>query len=159
MSKPLVALALVAGLALGASPAQARYGKSYVDTWLRNDASTVGKFDDGGTMTIHLRHPFATKRVRWVIAPRGAENVTYQLTFSGCATGGGVGFRYFRPNGDEVTSSVLHDGYTFRVDRRSDQRSLFVQATWRARGSDRVCTLHAQGNSRGDAVELRVVTN
>jgi ribosomal protein S17 len=165
--KRILALALILGLTALASPAQARYGKGSVDTWLvRSDGKTVGeKVVDASpvpTMTIHLESPFSSKTVTWVIRNRGGLGI-HDLTFRGCATGGGVGFRYFRPNGHEVTWRVVHDGYTAPSVEEGDTAALTVRVAWRSKRAERICTLHAhyKGLPRtdGDRVNLHVITN
>jgi len=157
--KRLIAVSLLVTTMLLAPPAQARWGTGWVDTYLTKNGATIGRRADHGAMTVHLLHPYAKKRVRWVIASRGGQSGTYHLTFQGCRTGGGVGFRYFLPSGEEVTAKVINDGYTFSVHHRGDRRSLIVQATWRGKRADRTCELDAAGNSGSDDVRLRVITN
>jgi hypothetical protein len=157
--KRVVAISLLMATMLFTSPAHARYGTGWVDTWLTKDGSSIGRRVDAGAMTVRLLHPYAQKRVRWVIAARGGQSGTYHLTFQGCATGGGVGFRYFLPSGKEVTAKVIDDGYTFSVHHRGDRRSLIVQATWRGKRVERTCELDATGNTGSDDVRLRVITN
>jgi hypothetical protein len=160
--KRILALALILGLTALASPAQARWGTGRVDTWLADDGYTVGQQSVNTspvpTMTVRVLYP-SHERIEWVIASRGGESPSYGLTFSGCATGGGVGFRYFRPNGHEVTWRVVHDGYTVSVGDPGDTATLFVRVTWRAKRVERTCTLDAQGNSGTDSVNLHVITN
>jgi len=157
--KRSAALSLLLATMLFAPPAHARYGTGWVDTWLTKNGATIGRRADHGAMTVRLWHPYATKRVRWVIAARGGESGTYHLTFQGCRTGGGVGFRYFLPSGEEVTATVINDGYMFSVHHRGDRRSLIVQATWRGKRAERTCELDAAGNTGSDDVRLRVITD
>jgi hypothetical protein len=157
--KRIVALGLILGLLVVSSPAQARYGTGWVDTWLSRAGSTVGRESTPGKMTARLSKPSASKQVRWGITASGGNIGTYHLTFLGCASGGGVGFRYFLPDGHEVTWEVVHDGYTRDVHEIGVSRTLVVRATWRAKGADRTCTLRAQGNTGDDRVNLRVITD
>jgi hypothetical protein len=165
--KRISALALILGLTALASPAEARYGKASVDTWLvRSDGKTVGEQEVDAspipTMTIHLKSPLSSKTVTWVIRNRGGLGAR-DLTFRGCATGGGVGFRYFRPNGHEVTWRVVHDGYTARSVDLGATATLTVRVAWRSKRVERTCTLHAhfKGLNRtyGDRVNLHVITD
>ena len=163
MAKRALTLGLVLGLLVVASPAQARWGTGRVDTWVADHGGTVGRMsvnaDPTPTMSVRLLSPYSAERVRWVIANRGGQSGTYWLTFHGCATGGGVGFRYFLPNGHEVTWRVLHDGYSVPVQQRGDTATLVVRVAWRAKRVERTCTLNAQGNSGTDSVNLHVITN
>jgi hypothetical protein len=165
--KRILALALILGLTALASPAQARYGRGSVDTWLvRSDGKTVGEQEVNArpvpTMTIHLESPFSSKTVTWVIRNRGGLWAR-GLTFRGCATGGGVGFRYFRPNGHEVTWRVVHGGYTAPSVAVGNTATLTVRVAWRSMREERTCTLHAHfkglPRTAGDRVNLHVITN
>ena len=162
--KRILALALILGLTALASPAQARYGKGTVDTWLvRSDGKTAGekeiRVSPVPTMTIHLDSPFSSKTVRWVIANRGGM-FTQALTFHGCATGGGVGLRYFRQNGHEVTWRVTHDdGYTAPHVYMGDTATLIIRVAWRSIRAERTCTLTAEGFGTTDSVNLHVITD
>jgi hypothetical protein len=162
--KRILALGLMIGLTVLASPAQARWGYGRVDTWLvRGDGKTVGQQEVHAspvpTMTIHLESPFSSKKVRWVIANRGGTPPTHGLTFQGCATGGGVGFRYFRPNGHEVTWRVVHGGYTAPSVEVGDTATLTVRVAWRSMREERTCTLNSEGLSGTDSVNLHVITD
>jgi hypothetical protein len=159
MMKRIVTLGLVLGLTILSSPAQARYGTGWVDTWLSRRGVTVGSESSPGRMTVRLLNPSASKQVHWGITARGGNLGTYHLTFLGCASGGGVGFRYFLPNGREVTGTVVHDGYTAEVHEIGDSRTLIVRVTWRAKSVERTCALNAQGNTGDDRVNLHVITN
>ena len=158
MMKRIVTLGLVLGLTILSSPAQARYGTGWVDTWLTRGGVTVGRESTPGKLTVRL-NPSSSKQVHWGITARDGNLGTYHLTFLGCASGGGVGFRYFLPNGHEVTWEVVHDGYTRDVHELGVSRTLIVRVTWRAKGVERTCTLNAQGNTGDDHVNLRVITN
>jgi hypothetical protein len=163
--KRILALALILGLTALASPAQARYGKGSVDTWLvRSDGKTAGekeiRVSPVPTMTIHVDSPSSSKTVRWVVANRGGLG-TQGLTFWGCATGGGVGFRYFAPNGHEVTWRVIHKGYTVSSVGQGDTAALTIRVAWRSMREERTCTLHARYAERkeSDSVNLHVITD
>ena len=163
LMKRILALALVLGLTALASPAEARWGKGTVDTWLvRSDGKTAGekeiRVSPIPTMTIHLESPFSTKMVTWAIANRGGM-LTQALTFRGCATGGGVGLRYFGPNGHEVTWRVTHDGYTVRGVDMGDSATLTIRVAWRSIREERTCTLNAEGFRTTDSVNLHVITD
>jgi hypothetical protein len=157
--KRILTLGLILGLTVLSSPAQARYGTGLVDTWLSRGGVTVGRDSSGGRMTVRLPNPSSSKRVTWGITAAHGSLGTYHLTFQGCATGGGVGFRYFLPGGKEVTRQVVHDGYTAEVHELGVSRRLTVRVTWRAKGVERTCRLDAQGNTGTDHVDLRVITN
>jgi hypothetical protein len=159
MMKRIVTLGLILGLLVLASPAQARYGTGLVDTWLSRHGVTVGQDANPGKMTVRLLNPSSSKQVNWGITASGGSLGTYHLTFLGCASGGGVGFRYFLPNGREVTWKVVHDGYTRDVHELGVSRTLIVRVTSRAKGAERTCTLRAQGNTGHDSVNLHVITN
>jgi hypothetical protein len=157
--KRISALTLILGLTLLASPAQARYGTGEVNTWLSRDGVTVGGDASAGTMTVRLSDPSSSELVHWGITASRCGLGSCHLTFLGCASGGGVGFRYFRPNGHEVTWKVVHDGYTAQVHDKGESRTLIVLITWRAKGVERTCRLDAQGFTGTDHVNLRVITN
>jgi hypothetical protein len=163
IAKRALTVAVILGLLVMASPAQARYGKGSVDTWLvRSDGKTAGekeiRVSPVPTMTIHLDSPFSSKTVKWVIANRGGLG-TQGLTFRGCATGGGVGFRYFAPNGHEVTWRVIHKGYTVFSVGQGDTATLTIRVAWRSMREERTCALHARYAERkeSDSVNLHVI--
>ncbi len=161
--KRALTLAVIFGLLVMASPAEARYGKGSVDTWLvRSDGKTVGQQEVHATptptMTIRVR--LSSKTVSWLIRNRGGLG-DQGVTFRGCATGGGVGFRYFAPNGHEVTWRVIHKGYTVPSVAQGDTASLTIRVAWRSMREERTCTLHARYAERkeSDSVNLHVITN
>jgi hypothetical protein len=162
--KRTVAIGLTLGLLVLAAPAHARYGKGSVDTWLvRSDGKTVGQREVNVSpvpmMTMHLASPLSSKTVTWMIRNRGGLSV-HDLTFRGCATGGGVGFRYFRPSGREVTRRVVDGGYTAHAVEQGDTAKLTVRVAWRSNRDERTCTLNARFEdvSGTDSVNLHVLT-
>jgi hypothetical protein len=131
---------------------------------VRSDGKTVGQQEVRATpvptMTFRLERPSSSKTVSWVIRNRGGLG-PQGLTFRGCATGGGVGFRYFAPNGHEGTWRVIHKGYTVSSVGQGDTATLTIRVAWRSMREERTCTLHGRyaEHRQSDSVHLHVITD
>ena len=157
--KRCVVLLAVASVvcALGA-PAHARYGAGHVNTWVRVGDRVVGRAADGGTpptMSVHLS-PGVPRSVTWVTENLGGQPSTHFVGFEGCRSADGVGFRYFKPNGREVTWRVTHDGYSYHQVPKGQTRSLRIRLLAHRAGSDGRCHLDATGLLGVDRVAIHV---
>ena len=139
---------LVVGCALGFTvvPAQARYGYTRADTWVRYHHRIAGR--DGHTGTLRVWAPVAgsTRRVIWSVRnPGTAIPKMHRVTFSGCDGGNGFRFRYLTPGGKDVTWRVTHDGYVAAAEP-FHRAWLNVRVRSTVSGRSYTCVLSGLGN-------------
>jgi len=146
-----VLLTVLAGV-----PAQARWGQGSVDTWVAAGDLTVGRGEvstDPSTLSLHL-FSRGSREVSWTIKNLGGQPSTHGLTFHGCASGGGFGFRYFTSNGHDVSWRVTHDGFVVPSVPKGETARLTIVVTAKASYGHRTCTLEGDGLSGVDRVRL-----
>jgi hypothetical protein len=151
---PIVLLAAVSALAL---PAQARYGRTPVDTWARYGDHIVGRHRGAGGQALHVRAPAGkTRRVIWSVKNLGGDIIPklHSVTFRGCDDANGFRFRYVTPGGKDVTWAVTHDGYTAQDVDAGEKGWLNVWITSTASDRSVTCKLVGDGNGTTDTVNV-----
>ena len=151
--------AVVAGvllIVLGGATAQARWGQGKVDTWVSTGSLTAGRGEvsgDPSTLFVHLSSR-GSREVTWTIKNLGGQPSTHSVAFLGCSSGGGFGFRYYLPNGHEVSWKVTHNGFVFASVPAQETRQLIIVVSAKASYARRTCTLEGDGLSGVDRVRL-----
>jgi hypothetical protein len=142
-------------LGLGIAPAQARYGRTPVDTWARYGDHIVGRHR--GPVTLGVWAPAGkTRRVIWSIKNLGG-NIIPKLDwviFRGCDDANGFRFRYVTPGGKDVTWAVTHDGYVAKHVTAGEKGWLNVWITSTASDRSVTCKLIGDGNGTTDTVNV-----
>lgn len=148
-------------VALAAAPAQARWGVGDVNTWVAANGRTAGKYVVGAypvpTLSVHIADG-SSAGVSWVVKNLGGEPSVHSIGFHGCSTGEGFGFRYFAPDGQEVTWKVTHNGYGVADVPRGTRVMLKIVVSAHRSGVSRTCTLKGTGLNGVDYVHLTVAS-
>ena len=153
--KRLLMLSFVGCVLLGAAPAQARYGRTTVDTWVRYEDRVIGKHLDG---PLRVSVPAgSTRGVTWSIENMGdAIPTLHSVTFLGCDDAKGFGIRYLTPDGQDVTWAVTHDGYLMAGVGPHERGWLKIRITSTESERGYACELTGDGNGFTDQVKIWV---
>ncbi len=150
---------LIAGcVLLGAAPAQARWGEGRVDTWLRFGDQEVGQSapkSSHPTLSVRLT-PGTPRTVKWLITNLGGEPSTHWVSFHGCHSADGLGFRYFTPDGRQVSWKVTHNGFGYPSVAEGATRKLSIRLLAQHAGLSTTGVLEGTGLSGTDEVALHV---
>jgi hypothetical protein len=103
-------------------------------------------------LSLHLSR--GSREVSWTIKNLGGEPSTHGVVFHGCSSGGGFGFRYYLPNGHEVSWKVTHNGFAVASVPAHETRQLIIVVSAKASYARRTCTLEGDGLSGVDRVWL-----
>lgn len=153
--RALMAIGVVATALFTAVPAQARYGRTNVRTWVRYGDTVAGRH--GGIGPLRIGVPTgASRRVAWsVYNPGNVTPTIHKVTFRGCDDSSGFRFHYFRRDGKDITWPVTHDGYAATAQPHERAKIAIVIRSVR-RGGSYECVLSAKGNGRMDTVRIAV---
>jgi hypothetical protein len=149
-------LLLVIGcLLLAAAPAQARYGRTNVRTWVRDGDTVVGRGGDAGPLRVGVPVG-SSRRVAWsVYNPGTVIPRIHKVTFHGCDDSNGFRFHYLRRDGKDITWPVTHAGYTATAPPHERAKIAIVIRSVRS-GGTYTCSLSGSGNGRDDTVRIEV---
>jgi hypothetical protein len=149
----LLVLLFVGCVLVGASPAQARYGRTNVDTWVRYGDRVIGRHVDGPLKL--WAPPGSTRRVIWSVENLGDATPTLRsVTFLGCDDAKGFDFRFLTPAGTDVSWAVTHDGYRMAGIGPHERGWLTIRITSTERGRAYACELTGDGNGNTDLVKV-----
>jgi hypothetical protein len=152
MRRLLVPL-IVGCLLVTAAPAQARYGRSPVNTWVRYGDQVVRHAN--GTLRFWAASG-STHRVVWSVRNLGRHiyPTLHSVAFSGCEDGKGFHFRYTTPGGTDVTWAVTHRGYRQAGVDPGERAWLNIWITSTRSDRSYACKLTGDGNGIRDHVWL-----
>jgi len=144
---------IVGCLLVTAAPAYARYGRSPVNTWVRNGDQVVRRAN--GTLRFWAASG-STHRVIWSVQNLG-RNISptlHSVRFSGCEGAKGFDVRYTTPNGTDVTWKVTHRGYKQSGVDPMQRAWLTIWITATRPDRSYACRLTGDGNGIRDHVWL-----